>query len=192
VPLVAKVNKRVRVSMSAIAVTIALLFFPACLGLLGQVLGDAAFSEKLLALGILLLCVDQARMAVVDLEQVTAVKRQVADPRLQRFYQVTLITIVIELCGFYGASISLGWGAITILLSQVWFNLCAGIQLDPTSTMPIRAWGVRDRLPVLIANGIGLFLVSLWMLAIAPLWISSGLLGLLILYGCGKYVWVTQ
>lgn len=178
--------------MPAIAVTIVLLFFPACWGLLGQVLGDAALSEKLLALGILLLCVDQARMAVVDLEQVTAVKRQVADPRLQRFYQVTLSTIFVELCGFYGASLSLGWGAIAILLSQIWFNLAAGIQLNPAAKIPIQFWGIRDRLPVLIANGIGLFLVSLWMLAIAPLWISGGLLGLLLLYGCGKYVWVAQ
>lgn len=173
--------------MSAIAVTIALLFFPACVGLLGQVLGDVALSDKVLALGILLLCVDQARMAVVDLEQVAAVKRQVTDPRLQRFYQVTLVTIFVELCGFYGASVSLGWGAIAILLSQIWFNLGAGIQLDPTAKIPIQRWGVRDRLPVLIANGIGLILISLWMLAIAPLWISGGLLGLLLAYGWGKY-----
>lgn len=178
--------------MPAIAVTIALLFLPACLGLLGLVLGDAALADKLLALGILLLCVDQARMAVVDLEQVAAVKRQVADPRLQRFHQVTLTTIFVELCGFYGASISLGWGAIAILFSQIWFNLGAGIQLDPTAKIPIQSWGVRDRLPVLIANIIGLALVSLWMLAIAPLWISGGLLGLLLLYGYGKYVWVAQ
>lgn len=178
--------------MSAIAGIISLLFFPACLGLLGQVLGDETLSHKALALGILLLCVDQARMAVVDLEQVATIKRRVSDARLHRFYQVTLTTIVWELCGFYGASVSLGWGAIAILLSQIWFNLTAGIQLDPSDKIPIQPWGIRDRLPVLIANGIGLLLVSLWMIQIAPLWISGGMLTLLLVYGCGKYVWVTQ
>jgi hypothetical protein len=164
-----------------------LLFFPASLGLLGQVMMGNELSYQLLALALLLLCIDQARMAVVDLEHVKQVQQQVQDARLAHFYRVTISTIVLELLGFYSSYLWLGWGAILVLLSQVWFNVLAGIQLQPTEENPIQPWGVPERRLVLIADGIGLILVSLWILQIAPLWMASGLLAMVIIYGWVKY-----
>jgi hypothetical protein len=164
-----------------------LLFFPASLGLLSQVIGRNELSSQLLALALLLLCIDQARMAVVDLENVQQVKQQVQDARLNNFYRVTVSTIFLELLGFYGSSFWLGWGAILVLLSQVWFNVLAGIQLQPKEENPIQAWGIPERRLVLIADGVGLILVSLWILQIAPLWMASGLLAMIVIYGWVKY-----
>jgi hypothetical protein len=170
-----------------------LLFFPASFGLLSQVMGRNELSSQLLALALLLLCIDQARMAVVDLENVQQVKQQVQDARLNNFYRVTVSTIVLELLGFYGSSFWLGWGAILVLLSQVWFNVLAGIQLQPAEENPIQSWGIPERRLVLIADGMGLILVSLWILQIAPLWTASGLLAMIVIYGWVKYaptLWV--
>lgn len=173
--------------MSSIAWVMFLLFFPACVGLLGQVIGAERLSSQVLAIAILLLCVDQARMAVVDLEQIAQVKQQTQDLRLARFSQVTLSTIALELLGFYTAAVALGWGSIIILLSQVWFNLQAGIQLHPGQKVAVHVWGIPERLPVLCVDGIGLVLTSLWMLEVAPLAIAVGLLGLVLIYGWVKY-----
>ncbi|MBD2120802.1 hypothetical protein H6F68_07745 [Trichocoleus sp. FACHB-262] len=178
--------------MLSIAWIMFLLFFPACLALLWQVIGGDELSTQLLALGILLLCVDQARMAVVDLEQVAQARQQIQDARLKRFYQATVSTIALELLGFYAATLWLGWGSLVILLSQVWFNLWAGIQLHSAEKIAIQAWGIPQRLPVLGADAIGLVLVSLWMLKIAPLGIATGLLALVSLYGAMKYALPTK
>ena len=170
-----------------------LLFFPASLGLLSQMIGRNELSSQLLALALLLLYIDQARMAVVDLENVKQVKQQVQDVRLGNFYWVTVSTIVLELLGFYSSSFWLGWGAILVLLSQVWFNFLAGIQLQPTEENPIQSWGIPERRLVLIADGIGIILVGLWIAQIAPLWMASGLLAMVIIYGWVKYaptLWV--
>jgi hypothetical protein len=164
-----------------------LLFFPASLGLLSQVIGRNELSSQLLALALLILCIDQARMAVVDLENVQQVKQQVQDARLNNFYRVTISTVVLELLGFYGSSFWLGWGAILVLLSQVWFNVLAGIQLQPMEENPIQSWGIPERSIVLLADGIGLILVGLWILQIAPLWMASGLLAMIVIYGWLKY-----
>jgi hypothetical protein len=170
-----------------------LLFFPACFGLLVQVIGHIGVSwsadRPLLALALLLLAIDQARMAVVDLTQVAAVELQLQAPdaRLSRFYRVTLSTIILELLGFYGALANLGGGAALVLLSQIWFNLLADIQLQPDTGEPIRAWGIADRLPVLVADAVGLILVILWLTGVAPLFMAAGLLGMVLLYGGLKY-----
>lgn len=173
--------------MRSIAWIMFLLFFPACLGLLGQVIRGDQLSDQFLAIAIFLLCVDQARMAVVDLEQIAQVKQQTQDSRLARFYRATLSTIALELLGFYSAAVWLGWGAIAVLFSLVWFNLVAGIQLHPGQKVAVQTWGIPERLPVLCADGIGLVLMGLWMARIAPLTIAIGLLGLVVAYGWMKY-----
>jgi hypothetical protein len=164
-----------------------LFFFPASLGLLAQVFGGDELSHQLLALALLLLCIDQARMAVVDLEQIGQVKQRVQDTRLDNFYRATVSTIVLELLGFYGSYIWLGWGAILVLLSQVWFNVLAGIQLQPSEENPIQTWGIPERRIVLIADGVGIILVGLWIAQIALLGMASGLLAMVVIYGWVKY-----
>jgi len=172
--------------MSRIAWIVFWIFFPASLGVLGQVLWGPDLSHRLLALGLFLFSIDQARMAVLDLRQAIAAQRQTPDFRIRRFYWVTLTTIVLEILGFGIAAVWLGWGIQLVLLSQVWFNLFAGIQIQPPD-LKIQPWGVRERLPVLIADGLGMGLMGLWMREIAPMGIVLTLWGMAIAYACLKY-----
>lgn len=172
------------------------LFLPAGLGLLGKVIWALGWSDRtssawavaILALGTLLICLEQAHMAVVDLHQIRAVKQQIQDPRLHHFHWITLSTIAIELLGFYVATVWLGCGALIVLLSQVWFNLLAKIQLHPAASELIQSWGIKHRLPVLIADGVGILLASLWIAQIVPLLDASILLSIVLVYGWIKYI----
>lgn len=165
-----------------------LLFFPACLGVLKQVIWGSELTQQMLALGTFLFCIEQSRMAVKDLQQIADAKKQIKDTRLNSFYQVTAITIFIELIGFYISSIWWGWGSILILISQVWFNLFASIKIQHSPKISLQTWKVTDRLPVLIADIFGLFLVSLWMLKIGSEWIAWGLFAMVIVYGSIKLI----
>lgn len=127
-------------------------------------------------------------MAAVDLWQIKVVRQQISDPQLERFHSVTLSTIFIELIGFYTGVLWIGWGALIVLLSQIWFNLLAGIQLHPEGSSPMQPCGRADRLPVLVADGVGLGLVSLWIAGIASLWVAALLLGIVLVYGWVKYL----
>ncbi|MBD2260329.1 hypothetical protein H6G13_22400 [Pseudanabaena sp. FACHB-2040] len=175
---------------------IGLLFLPAALGLFRQVMRGLGWSQGasldwplgILALGTLLICLEQAHMAIADLQQIEATQQQVQDRRLNRFHWVTLSTIAIELAGFYAASIWIGWGALIVLLSQVWFNLLARIQLQPGTTKPVRSCGVAQRLPVLLADGVSLLLIGLWIAQVAPIWNAVLLLAIVLLYGWVKYI----
>ncbi|BDA73601.1 unknown protein [Rivularia sp. IAM M-261] len=191
-----------------------LLFFPACVGLLTQVIWGIELTNQLVALGTFIFCIEQARMAVKDLRQIEDAKAYVQDVRLNTFYQVTVITISVELLGFYTSIISLGWGSILILLSQIWFNLLANVKieyinqtdnynfystpavtlsapvslLDAAPSLKVRDWKVSERLPVLIADILGLILISFWMLQIGSLFISWILFAMVIAYGIAKLV----
>lgn len=174
--------------MLPISAIIFLLFFPACLGLLKQIIWGSELTQQMLALGTLLFCIEQSRMAVKDLQQIYDAKKQIKDIRLDTFYQVTAITIIIEIIGFYISSFLWGWGSIIILISQVWFNLFASIKIQYSPKISIQAWKVTDRLPVLIADIVGLVLVSLWMLQIGSEWIAWGLFGMVVVYGSVKLI----
>ncbi len=175
---------------------ILILFLPALGAIAGQSVATHSMATEsmptgtaYLAIALILLGLDQARMAIVDLQQIDQVQHIpdfTADPSLQRFRWVTLSTIGIELAGFYGAIGELGWGAIVILLSQLWFHGLAGIQLRPGEERAIVPFGLRPRLPVLIADGVGIGLIILWMQNIAPLAMALGLLGMVLAYGLVK------
>ncbi len=165
-----------------------LLFFPACLAVLKQVIWGSELTQQMLALGTFLFCIEQSRMAVKDLQQIADAKKQIKDTCLNSFYQVTAITIFIELIGFYVSSIWWGWGSILILISQVWFNLFASLKIQYSPKISLQTWKVTDRLPVLIADILGLFLVSLWMLEIGSEWIAWGLFAMVIVYGSIKLI----
>lgn len=136
---------------------ISVLFVIAAVGVLGCNLHPLdGFG---IALALTLLCVDQGRMALVDLDNIRQI---VLDERVRQLWLITLITIVIELIGFYLAWLWLGWGTALVLLSQLFFNTTAKIQLYPGSLEPIKPFGLRNRIPVLIANTVALGLVVLW------------------------------
>lgn len=169
----------------SISLTIFSLFFPACIAiLLKQLILGYELTDQLLAVGIFFLCIEQANMANQDLQKVADAKEKVTDISLQNFKTNTIITITIELIGFYLSSIWLGYGLFLILIGIIWFNLFADIKIDISSQTIIQPWNITERLPVLIADIIGLILASLWMLKIADLWISWGLFLMAIIY-CG-------
>ncbi len=179
------------------------LYVPSIAALLWQAIVQPAAAQKLLAIALLLLSLDLLKMAIFDLEQVALVQSRWAkssetssaqtvlidetDPRLTWFQRVTIVTIVFELLGLYGAWISLSWGAIVILLSQVGFNLFAQVQLLPEQTDMIQNFGVRDRAIVLIADVLGIVLTTIGLSGYFPLVTSAGLLGMVILYVLIKF-----
>ncbi|MFM7716861.1 MAG: hypothetical protein ACKO7A_30390, partial [Microcystis sp.] len=110
-----------------------LLFFPASLGIISQIFSPENLSAAILALGILGMCIEQARMAAVDLAEIAQFQQKTSDPRLDRFFMVTISTIVLELSGFYVAAFWIGWGALIVLVSQIWFHCLAKIQLQPST-----------------------------------------------------------
>jgi hypothetical protein len=161
-----------------------LLFFPACLGILRQVMWNTELTDQLLAFGIFFFCIEQANMANQDLQKVANAKKLVEDARLNNFQTIIIITIIIELTGFYLSSIWLGWGSIIILFGLIWFNLFANIKINQSAKNIIKTWNITERLPVLIADLLGLILVSMWILNIASYWISWGLFAMAVVY-CG-------
>jgi hypothetical protein len=164
-----------------------LLFFPACLGILGQVIRAEAFDHRLLALGLLIFTIDQARMAVLDLNNIKSAREKIEDVRLRYLHYVTICTIALEFIGFYVASVQLGWGIILVLGSQVWFNVWANIRIQPTGSVIIQDKPFSEQIAVLIADIVGLILIRFWMNAIAPLTIVLTLWTMAIAYGCIKY-----
>jgi hypothetical protein len=165
------------------------LFIPAVMGLGWQVFTEPALSHRLLALGLLLTGLEQGRMAMVDLRQVAAVGRQVEDRRLMRFYQVLRLAIAGQLVGFYLAAVGwLGCGAGAIMISIIGFNLAAGLQLQPESDPPLRSVSWRERSGVLLADGLALGLVGLWLAEVGQVWIGAGLLTIALSYVAVKLV----
>ena len=175
------------------------LYAPAMILVLWQAIVQPSLDQKLLAIAIFLLSLDLLKMAIFDLEQVAKVRSMVEskvgsidsnEPRLDRFFWVTIGTIALELIGLYLVPISLSSSAIVILLSQVGFNLLTQVQLMPE--MPnmvdkIQPWGIRDRAVVLIADCLGLGLVVLGQRGYWPIGTSVGLLLMVVIYGVIKY-----
>lgn len=143
-----------------------------------------------IAVALALVCVDQGRMAWVDLRNIHQLS--LADDRVVGFTIVTAITIVWELIGFYLAWQYLVLGMVVMLASQLFFNTVAQIQLYPQSLEPIRPFPFQARWPVLLANAVALGLIALWQ---ADHWrqLTSGLwLAMVVIYLIAKYCLVTS
>jgi hypothetical protein len=141
----------------------------------------------LLALGLLIFTIDQAKMAVLDLKNIKNATEKIQDIRLQYFYYIAISTIALELIGFYVASVQLGWGIILVLVSQVGFNFFANIRIQPNELTIIEDKTFSEKIVVLIADIVALILIGFWMNAIAPLTIVLTLWTMAIVYGCIKY-----
>ncbi|MEM8613007.1 MAG: hypothetical protein AAGF93_13385 [Cyanobacteria bacterium P01_H01_bin.105] len=116
--------------------------------------------SAVIAIALILVCIDQGRMAWVDLANIHQISLD--DRRVVRFYIITLSTIVIELIGFYLVWHHLALGMIIFLSSQLFFNTAANVRLYPHSHEPIRPLPTEERWPVLLANSIALGLITLW------------------------------
>jgi hypothetical protein len=180
--------------MERISIIIFVLFFPACVGILKQGIWNTELTHQIIAIAMCLFCIEQGRMAIKDLQKIAEAKKLVIDTRLDNFYIITVTTIIVELLGFYISSFWLGWGSIIILLSQVWFNLLAAIKINTSSQISakknidlIEPWTISERLPVLVADVLGLVLVSVWILSFsilrsASFWISLVLCTMVVIY----------
>lgn len=198
------ISKHLAPLSDSIALSCSLLFLPAILGISAEFwIGTegchwlsskycaspgTGWAVRLLALGTLLICLEQAHMAIADLQQIQSTRQQLQDPRLDHLQVVTLSTIAIELAGFYVSVLWLGWGALIVLLSQAWFNLLASIQIQPSPVPSIQPWGLCDRISVLAADGVGLLLVILWINQTAAFSSATLLLAIVLIYGWVKYL----
>ncbi len=162
------------------------LFFPACLGLLPQIVSPHPLTHQSLAFGLLLLGIDQARMAALDLQQIAQIRTQTTDPRLVFFYRLTLSAIAGELFGFYLAMVYLGTGIILVLGSQVWFNALAEIRLQPEQADPIATKPLAERIGLTLGNVIALIMIGAWMQNIYPVTMVVGLWSTAIAYAVIK------
>ncbi|MGL5033459.1 MAG: hypothetical protein ACRC6M_06620 [Microcystaceae cyanobacterium] len=168
------------------------LFSPAMLGIWLQILNPFPPHHQVLALGLFLFALDQARMAVIDLEQITEAKKQSEDIRLTRFYWVTISTIIIELIGLYLASAYLGVGILFVLGSQVWFNLVVRIRLETNSSELIQMRRGGEKLLLVVGNLLCMTLIVFWLANIAPITIVVGLWSIAIAYASVKTVQAFQ
>ncbi|MEL6128872.1 MAG: hypothetical protein AAFR30_03090 [Cyanobacteria bacterium J06628_4] len=138
-----------------------------------------------IAIALILICIDQGRMAWVDLHNIYQVS--LADRRVVLFYGITLVTIAIELIGFYLVWQHLVLGMVLFLASQLFFNTAANIQLHPHSHEPIQPFPMQARWPVLVANGIALSLITLWQANHLRQLTSALWLGMVVIYLVVKY-----
>ncbi|HSM83726.1 MAG TPA: hypothetical protein VLS96_18705 [Nodosilinea sp.] len=165
----------------------AIVFMPAMAGLLFQVVQPHPWPHRLLAVALLLMSLEQAHMARVDLQRGAAVEVRSRDPRLGHFRRVVILTIAGQVVGFSVAALGhLGWGMALILLSLIGFNLAATIRVEPAGPRPIVAAGWRDRLDVLTLDAIALGLALLWMAQRLQGWVAGGLFAITLLYGTSK------
>ncbi len=160
------------------------VFVAAAAGLLRCHYG-ADWPNAVTAAALALLCIDQGRMAYVDLRNIGQVGLN--DSRVRRFAWVTALTIMLELLGFYLAWRWLFLGAGLVIVSQLLFNTAAPVQLQPHTETPVAAVDLANRRGVLIANGAALSLILLGQWPPAQGVSALGLLGLVLAYLTIKY-----
>ncbi len=166
---------------------ILLLFFPASVGFVIKFIGTDDLAYRFISLGFFLFCLEQCSMASVDLKSYYLAKDNFNKQFLSSYYFVLMVTIALELFGFYGSFFSLSIGAIVVLLSQVWFNFFARIKIKVENKVTVEKWGVKNRLGELGGDFLGLTLVGLWSLNIYPLIMASLMLTMTVVFGLVKY-----
>lgn len=173
--------------MNLTNLTIFLLFFPPSLGLLGQLFYSSNLSYQLIAFSFFLCCLEQARMAVIDINKYKLAQNKFEDKRLVNFKYVLLTTIFIELCGFYLTFFSLKIGTILVFLSQVFFNSLVGIKIETIPNLMIINYDLNQRISLVIIDGFVLLLMILWSLNIQSLLIAIAMLLITITFLLTKY-----
>lgn len=164
-----------------------LLFVPASVGLLWQSFSINILSHQLISFAFFLFSVEQARMAVVDLKYYYLAKNDQDKKILFQFLLVIILTIVIELCGFYWALFSVGWGAFLVIVSQLYFNLFAPLKVVEGENISLENYKISEKKAVLFADFIPLFLMALWLMNFYPLIIAFIILGITLTFGFVKY-----
>ena len=194
------------------------LFIPAGVGLLVQSALYPSAAQTILAIALAMFCPEIARMAWIDLQNIetiaastdalsidkvpnpsAATKQKASDnsaepslatQQLRKFHAVVVSTIALEATGFYLSLLSLPLGALIIILSQLWFNLLANVQLYPARSIPIVPYSIADRKVLIAVNTLTTVLLCLWPIASTRLALSLTLLTLASLYLLIKYIFL--
>lgn len=106
---------------------------------------------------------------------------------LSQFLFVVILTIIIELFGFYFALFFLGWGAIFVLISQVFFNIFAPLKVLEAKKISLTNYNFSDKATILLADTICLILMSLWVVNFYSLTISVIILLITLTFAGVKY-----
>ncbi|WP_017296153.1 hypothetical protein [Geminocystis herdmanii] len=193
-----------------------ILFFPASFGLLWQSLTLNNLSEQLISFSFFLFSLEQARMAFVDITSYSLGKSNNSynydiltqeikqesqkvnltsqdtifdgeNNNLSQFLFVIISTIIIELFGFYLSLFSLGWGAIFVVISLIWFNSLAPLKVLETDKFSLTNYTFSDKIFILFADFICLVLMSLWVINFYPLTIAFIILFITLTFAGVKY-----
>lgn len=168
-------------------VSLFFLFFPASFGLLWQSLTLNNLSEQLISFAFFLFSLEQARMAFIDITSYYMGKLNNVNDNLSKFLFVIISTITIELFGFYLALFSLGWGAIFVLISLIWFNSLAPLKVLEIDNFSLTDYSVSDKIIILLADIICIVLMSLWVINFYPLTIAFIILFITLTFAGVKY-----
>ncbi len=164
-----------------------LLFFFAGINSFCQIITTEGWNNKVLCLTIFIMCLEQAKMAIVDFTNIRISKRYLKDTQLDNFLIITSITVVLELLGFYLVSLSRDWSIVIILISLIFFNSFAKINILISETISIERCSISQRFFILIANCLGLSIIILKILNFFPTIMSTVLLGMTLVYVTIKY-----
>ncbi len=163
------------------------LFLPAGIGLFWEALLSVELSSKLIAIAFFVFCLEQARMAIIDYKFYKEAQNLYKNSQLPKFKNTLIITIIIELIGFYLANFHLGLGAILVLLSQILFNCFAGIKFNQNNHyLVIEKGNIYHRKIELLADLIALLLMSFWTLNIYSLAIAITMITIVGIYALVK------
>lgn len=196
--------------------SIPFLFLPAGIGLLFQAALAPSLAHRILAIALMMFCPELARMAWIDLKNIEYITKpkaldiatdapQESDDRetglpiddalrvqqIDRFYRVVVSTIVLETTGFYLSLLSLPFGSLVIVASQLWFNLLANVQIYPAQTPSVISSTIQDRKVILVINILTTGLLCFWPIASVRLWLALTLLTLVGLYLTVKYLFLS-
>lgn len=198
--------------MEGLKVCLFILFFPASFGLLWQSFTSNSLSEQLISFSFFLFSLEQARMAFIDLKSYSVAKSEnlynyhkltkkspsinllsqntilaSENHNLSQFLLVTVSTIIIELSGFYLALFSIGWGAISVLISLIWFNIFSPLKVIDSDKFSLTNYLFYDKIMILLADFICLMLMSLWIINVYPLVIALIILLITLIFAVIKY-----
>ncbi|BDA40129.1 hypothetical protein [Candidatus Atelocyanobacterium thalassae] len=166
---------------------ILLLFSFAGVNIFYQLTISTNWNDQILCLTIFMMCLEQAKMATVDFTNIRISKKYLRDPQLDNFLIITSITITMELLGFYLVSFSKDWSIAIILISLIFFNSFAKINILVLKIISIECSGIFQRISVLTANYLGLGIMILKMFNFFPIIMSLILLSMTLAYITIKY-----
>lgn len=174
--------------MKSLQIILITFFTPASMGLLWQTFTNDILSAQLLYFAFFLFSLEQISTAFIDLSSYFQEKTQDRYSQLSIFLSIVIITIIIELFGFYFALLSLGWGSIIVLISQFFFNLFAPLKVIPNQDKIIlQSYSLSDKLSLLLVDSIVILLITLWFNNIYPLFIGFFILLIMLIFMMIKY-----